>query len=323
MEVWSSGPEQAARGVEGLHAEPVVPRGPEAVLRQQAEGQAVDGVHRLRRKAWREADAARRKHAGRDGDDRAARTQRAPFALDHDARPIPAQMCHRVVQPDRQSLRQPCHERSDALRWQQVRAFQVDGDIILQGDQRELGGVDLRSQPMRDGLVPAPALRHHLRHRAVRHLRRLDDRRLEGVAGAAVLRHLRAIGEVVPEMQVPPAHRVVVDVLADEARQRILVGLVQPGGAMVEGRAEHARGMGAAADAIAGLQHHAAFPRRDQRPRGGNPGAARADDHHVWIIPQHHRIMPFEFSLTCKERPCCNPLPPNPACARTRSTRPP
>ena len=144
---------------------------------------------------------------------------------------------------------------------------------------------------MRDGGIPGATLGGRFQHAAVGVLRGLGHGLLEGGMGAPVIREFLARGEARAQMQMPVPHRVMVQMRPDEGCQRILIRLVQPGGAEVERRAQRRGRMRPPADAPACLQHHAASARPQQRPCGGDARAARADDEDVWIIAVHRRII--------------------------------
>ena len=69
-----------------------------------------------------------------------------------------------------------------------------------------------------------------------------------------------------------------------ERGQWIVIGLVQPGSAVIKACRI---GIGAATDAILRFQHQAGKPARVQRARGGNAGNARAHHQHIGFISVH------------------------------------
>ena len=66
--------------------------------------------------------------------------------------------------------------------------------------------------------------------------------------------------------------------------QRIVIGLVQPGSAVIKARRI---GVGAPADSVLRFQHQAGKPARVQGARGGNAGNTRAHHQHIGFISVH------------------------------------
>jgi hypothetical protein len=85
--------------------------------------------------------------------------------------------------------------------------------------------------------------------------------------------------------------------IGGEAGEGVGIGIMQPGGAMVEGRAQAQAGFGAAAQARGGLQHQAGEPAGEKGAGGADTGGASADDQHIWIGERHGRKMGIDQEI--------------------------